>query len=60
MSHGDCKDIPVEIVEALYPIRVEEVSLRTDSAGAGKHRGGVCTENPIRVYRMIESAKLAR
>jgi hypothetical protein len=22
--------------------------------------GGVCTENPIRVYRMIESAKLAR
>jgi hypothetical protein len=21
---------------------------------------GVCTENPIRVYRMIESAKLAR
>jgi len=21
---------------------------------------GVCTENPIRIYRMIESAKLAR
>lgn len=41
MSHGDCKDIPVEIVEATYPIRVEEVSLRTDSAGAGRHRGGL-------------------
>ncbi|TDR84501.1 hydantoinase B/oxoprolinase family protein [Enterovirga rhinocerotis] len=41
MSHGDCKDIPVEIVEALYPLRVEEVSLRTDSAGAGRHRGGM-------------------
>jgi N-methylhydantoinase B len=41
MSHGDCKDIPVEIVEALYPIRVDEVTLRTDSAGAGRHRGGL-------------------
>lgn len=41
MSHGDCKDIPVEIVESTYPLRVEEVSLRTDSAGAGRHRGGM-------------------
>jgi len=31
MSHGDCKDIPVEIVEALYPIRIDELSLRADS-----------------------------
>jgi N-methylhydantoinase B len=43
MSHGDCKDIPVEIVEALYPIRIDEVSLRQDSGGAGKHRGGLGT-----------------
>ncbi|HMN82438.1 MAG TPA: hydantoinase B/oxoprolinase family protein [Burkholderiaceae bacterium] len=40
MSHGDCKDIPVEIVESLYPLRVDEVSMRIDSAGAGRYRGG--------------------
>jgi N-methylhydantoinase B len=55
MSHGDCKDIPVEIVEALYPIRVEEVSLRTDSAGAGKHRGGLGT---VRRCIVLEDANL--
>ena len=27
---------------------------------AGQTRSPVCTENPVRVYRMIESAKLAR
>lgn len=41
MAHGDCRDIPAEIVEALYPLRLEEVTLRTDSAGAGRHRGGL-------------------
>jgi len=43
MSHGDCKDIPIEIVESLYPIRVEELALRKDSAGAGRSRGGLGT-----------------
>ena len=55
MSHGDCKDIPVEIVEALYPIRIDEVSLRTDSAGAGKHRGGLGT---VRRCTVLEDANL--
>jgi N-methylhydantoinase B len=55
MSHGDCKDIPVEIVEALYPIRIEEVSLRTDSAGAGRRRGGLGT---VRRCMVLEDANL--
>ncbi len=55
MSHGDCKDIPVEIVEALYPIRIEEVSLRTNSAGAGKMRGGLGT---VRRCTVLEDANL--
>jgi hypothetical protein len=39
-----------EIVpEGLRIVRLSEQTLQ-----------GVCTENPIRVYRMIESAKLAR
>jgi N-methylhydantoinase B len=55
MSHGDCKDIPVEIVEALYPIRIEEVSLRIDSAGAGRRRGGLGT---VRRCTVLEDANL--
>ncbi len=55
MSHGDCKDIPVEILEALYPIRVEELSLRTDSAGAGRHRGGLGT---VRRHVTLDDANL--
>jgi N-methylhydantoinase B len=55
MSHGDCKDIPVEIVEALYPIRVDEVSLRTDSAGPGRHRGGM---GVVRRYTTLADANL--
>jgi N-methylhydantoinase B len=55
MSHGDCKDIPVEIVEALYPIRIDEVSLRQDSGGAGKHRGGLGT---VRRCTILDDANL--
>lgn len=55
MSHGDCKDIPVEIVEALYPIRIDEVSLRQDSGGAGMHRGGLGT---VRRCTVLDDANL--
>jgi N-methylhydantoinase B len=55
MSHGDCKDIPVEIVEALYPIRIDELSLRADSGGAGRARGGLGT---VRRCTVLDDAKL--
>jgi N-methylhydantoinase B len=55
MSHGDCKDIPVEIVEALYPIRIDEVSLRQDSGGAGRRRGGLGT---VRRCTVLDDANL--
>jgi N-methylhydantoinase B len=32
---------PLEILEAAYPIRFTEWSLRTDSGGPGRHRGGL-------------------
>lgn len=32
---------PLEIMESRYPIRYTDWSLRTDSAGAGEHRGGL-------------------
>lgn len=40
VMHADNKDIPVEVQEALYPIRVELHQWRCDSAGAGRSRGG--------------------
>jgi N-methylhydantoinase B len=41
MAHGDTRLIPMELQETLLPFRVESLSLREDSAGAGKFRGGL-------------------
>lgn len=41
MAHGNTQTIPVELLEALYPFRVDEFSLRADSGGAGTFRGGL-------------------
>jgi N-methylhydantoinase B len=41
MAHGDTRIIPVELQESMYPYRIVEFSLREDSAGAGKFRGGL-------------------
>ena len=38
---GDTSNIPVEMVEVSYPIRVLEYALVPDSGGAGKWRGGL-------------------
>jgi N-methylhydantoinase B len=40
IGDGDCHNEPVEIIETRYPLLVERHALDTDSAGAGKHRGG--------------------
>ena len=41
MAHGDTRIIPLELQEALYPYRILEFTLREDSGGAGKFRGGM-------------------
>jgi N-methylhydantoinase B len=41
MAHGDTRIIPLELQESLMPFRIEEFSLREDSGGAGKFRGGL-------------------
>ncbi len=38
---GDVRLMPVEMRETLFPLRVERFELRTDSAGAGRQRGGL-------------------
>lgn len=41
MAHGDTRLIPMELQETLLPFRVESLSLRADSGGPGKFRGGL-------------------
>ncbi len=43
-------NLPIETLEARYPIRMEEYSLRDDSCGAGKYRGGL---GLTRQYRLL-------
>jgi N-methylhydantoinase B len=43
-------NLPVETLEARYPLRVEEYALRPDSGGAGAWRGGL---GLVRQYRLL-------
>ncbi|HZS92243.1 MAG TPA: hydantoinase B/oxoprolinase family protein [Chloroflexota bacterium] len=45
------KNAPVEFVETVYPVRIEQYSLRPGSAGPGKHRGGYGLMRAIRSLR---------
>jgi N-methylhydantoinase B/oxoprolinase/acetone carboxylase alpha subunit len=38
---GNCMNLPAETAELLFPIVYEAFDLRSDSAGAGKNRGGL-------------------
>jgi N-methylhydantoinase B len=49
MAHGDTRIIPLELQEALMPLRIEEFSLREDSGGAGKFRGGLGFRKKYRI-----------
>jgi len=49
-------NLPVEVLEARYPVMIEEYALRADSGGAGQWRGGL---GLVRQYRLLaESAVL--
>jgi N-methylhydantoinase B len=39
--NGDNSNVPCEVVENRYPLRVEQYSLQQDSGGAGRRRGGL-------------------
>ncbi|WP_157218594.1 hydantoinase B/oxoprolinase family protein [Flavisphingomonas formosensis] len=43
-------NVPVEMIEADYPIRIERYGFVTDSGGAGEHRGGL---GLARDYRLL-------
>ena len=43
-------NLPVETLEARYPIRMTEYAFRDDSGGAGEHRGGL---GLVRTYELL-------
>jgi N-methylhydantoinase B len=43
-------NVPVEMIEAEYPIRVEHYGVVPDSGGPGRHRGGLSL---VRSYRLL-------
>jgi N-methylhydantoinase B len=55
MAHGDTRIIPLELQETYLPLRIEEFSLRADSGGAGKFRGGLGFRKS---YRMLSECGL--
>jgi N-methylhydantoinase B len=51
LNDGDTHNSPIEATEAKSPIIVEERSLRKDSAGAGKFRGGLGVAQEVRMRK---------
>lgn len=46
---GNTWNVPVEVVERRFPVRVERYELREDSGGVGRHRGGLGIRRDHRV-----------
>jgi N-methylhydantoinase B len=55
VTHGDTRNVPVEVEEAFYPVLVERFEWRPDSAGPGRFRGGLGLH---KVYRLLQEAQL--
>lgn len=51
IADGDTRNVPVEIIESKYPLRVERYALRKGSGGAGACRGGL---GQFRDYRVLD------
>ncbi|MDB5511937.1 MAG: 5-oxoprolinase [Enterovirga sp.] len=47
---------PIEIVETEFPVRIDDFSVRTDSGGAGIHRGGL---GYCRSWRVLQDAQFS-
>ena len=53
INDGDTHNGPSEQVEAKYPLLVERYTLRPDSGGAGRFRGGLGTEQVVQALNEI-------
>jgi N-methylhydantoinase B len=47
---GDTRNLPAEVLESRFPLRLERYELRRDSGGAGRRRGGL---GIVRDYRVL-------
>ncbi|MGW1179887.1 hydantoinase B/oxoprolinase family protein [Streptomyces drozdowiczii] len=54
--NGSLRDMPVEVLETLFPVRVERYAVRADSAGPGRTRGG---NGVVREYRFTADQNLS-
>ncbi|GAA4003599.1 hydantoinase B/oxoprolinase family protein [Allokutzneria multivorans] len=54
--NGSLKDMPIEVFETRFPLRVTEYGIRTDSGGAGRWRGG---NGVVREYVALEDCSLS-
>ncbi len=52
---ANMSNVPVEFIEADYPLRVEQYGLVADTGGPGRHRGGLSL---IREYRVLADRAL--
>jgi N-methylhydantoinase B len=51
MMHGDTTEIPVELLEAEYPVLIRHHRLKPEAAGRGTFNGGPATEKLYEVLR---------
>ena len=56
LVNGGFRNIPAEVMETKFPVRVEEFAIRTDSGGPGRKRGGC---GVVRRYRTLEDCHSA-
>ena len=56
LSNGSFRNIPAEVYEVKHPMKVEEFSIRTDSGGPGRWRGGC---GVVRAYRLYEDSNVS-
>jgi N-methylhydantoinase B len=50
-THGDTRNIPIEVEETFYPLICDRYVWRSDSGGAGEFRGGLGLS---KVYRVLQ------
>lgn len=56
LVNGGFRNIPAEVYETKFPVRLEEFSIRKDSGGPGRYRGGC---GVIRRYKLLEDCYCA-
>jgi N-methylhydantoinase B len=54
--NGSLKDLPIEVFESRFPLRIRDYTLRQDSAGAGRWRGGV---GVVREYEALHDCTIS-